>query len=585
MKKNLLKVITVVLALCFCCGSIGCNNSSGGGGGGNGDTTVISVLNMGGGVGRAWLDQAFERFSKTVENKSYETGKTGVSMEVEHTTKYTVDDIDTAGYNIYFDQGQANIQQFAAQNKILNINDIVTEGGDENSIESRISGDYRSALQYNGEYYALPHYEIFGGLTYDVEMFEDEDMFIAAPGETNVEEYVSTFGYTVNFALEGAKRSCGNDGKPDTADDGLPSSLVELLVLCDKIASKGWSPFAVAGSHVDYAAYFLTGLEASLSGYNAMRAGYTFNGEIEVVTGFSETEDLFTGLDQYGVSLPKPITEKINVTEATGYQVRNRVGRYYALAMLDIFEKAGWFNKESYSTTTLHTTTQDKFIFSGEAGNNYIGMLMEGSQWINEAIDSGSLANFYTYTGRSEETAERNIAWMSLPTQVYEPVEEDKGHETVVVDMTPSFAFINANIRSEGLVQACKDFLKFLYQEDELKAFVGVTGVTRSGIKLDYGDDILGNLNSLQRSVVSMASRDDVKVVSQNGDNDTFRLNRTAFVYAINGAMYSSVWGGVSYYTPLRVFRRDSLSYVTGKDIFEQTLISEATWLETYYQG
>ena len=472
MKKKLVtKITAAALALLMCLGAAGCNNKGSGGGGGNGDTTVISVLNMGGGVGRAWLDQAFERFAASVADESYEDGKTGVSIEVEHTTKYTLDDIDTAGYNIYFDQGQVNVQQFAAQNKILSINDIVTEGGAENSIESRISPEYRSALQYNGEYYALPHYEIFGGLTYDVEMFEDEDMYIAAPDETDVEAYTSTFGYTANFALKGADRSCGNDGIYGNADDGLPSSLVELLVLCDKIASKGWAPFAVAGSHVDYAAYFLTGLEASLSGYNSMRTEYTFKGDIEAVTGFSDTEDLFTGLDQYGVSLPKPITETVTLTEATGYQVRNRVGRYYALAMLDIFEKAGWFNRESYTTTTLHTTTQDKFIFSGKAGNNYIGMLMEGSQWINEAIDSGSLANFYTYTGRSEETQERNIAWMPLPTQVYEPVEEGKGHETVLVDMTPTFAFINANIRSDGLVRACKDFLKFLYQEDELKYY------------------------------------------------------------------------------------------------------------------
>lgn len=587
-RKNWARVATSALALTFALGAVGC-------GGTNDNTTVISVLNFGGGVGKVWLEKAFERFKAEVGDKSYESGKSGVSIDIEHTTKYTLDDIDTAGYNIYFDQGKVNVQQFAAQNKILNINDIVTAGG-ENSIESKIAADYRSSVQYNGKYYALPHYEIFPCLTYDIELFDENDLYIAAPDEEEVEPY-EAFGYTVNFTVDSrgkdgiygtsddeSRRSCGNDGVYGTSDDGLPSSLVEFLVLCDRIAGKGWVPFALAGNHTDYSNYFIAALTASLSGYEAMKANFTFDGDIEVVTGYSE-DPLFEDLSSFGIDLPKPTTTTVtDLSEATGYQTRNQVARYYAFAMMEIFEKAGWFNSESKVGTTLHTTTQDKFIFSGKAGNKKIAMLMEASHWTNEATDAQSFSNFYSYTGRNERDSERRIAWMSLPTQIYEPVQEGQGNEVVLIDTMSSYAFINANIRSNGLKDACKDFLKFLYTDYELKEFVANTGVTRASISLDYGDSVMNRLNFYQKNIVNMTRDANVKIVSQHADNETFIRNKQAFYFGINQPVFSSMWGNIAYVAPLDVFRKTSLNDVSAKDIFEQTKISETNWLNTYYQ-
>lgn len=591
-KKQITKsVLAATLALSFTGVGAGCLDL---GGESYDDVTIISVCNMGGGVGKAWLEKAFDRFADSVSDKSYEDGKQGVVIEIEHTTKYTLDDIDTAGYNIYFDQGQVNVQQFAAAGKILNINDIVTEGSV--SIESKIKESYRPAYKYNGEYYALPHYELFPGLSYDVELFDKNDLYIAAPEEENVDP-TDAFGYTVNFAVDscgsdgvygtaddGSVRSCGNDGIYGTADDGLPSSLVEFLVLCDKIASKGWTPFALAGSHTDYSNYFLNGLTASLSGYEAMQANFTFDGEIEVVTGYSD-EPIFADLSSVGVALPKPTTRTVtDLSEENGYLTRSQVARYYALAMLEIFESAGWFNEESYNSTTLHTTTQDKFIFSGKAGNKTIAMLMELSQWTNEAQDSQSLKNFYDYTGRTEADSERQIAWMSLPTQIYDSVQEGEGNENVIMDTAACYAFINGNIRSAGLVEACKDFLQFLYTDNELKEFVAETGVTHAGITLDYGDDVMNRLNSYEKSMVNMTRSSDVKIVAPVGNNETFMRNPQAFRYDTGkGTMYATVWNGIAYSAPIDVYRKTALSNVTAKDIFMQTEISSSAWVSNYY--
>lgn len=606
-KKSLARIATTVLALTFALGVVGCrgaggtssggNPSSGSSGGsssdsGNNKATVISVLNMGGGVGKAWLEAAFERFAASVGDKSYEEGKTGVKIQIDHTTQYTLDDIENAGYNIYFDQGKVNVQQFAAAEKILDISDIVKDG-----VEEKITETYRGALQYQDKYYALPHYELFPGLSYDVELFDTYDLYIAAPEEDNVDPY-EAFGYTVNFTVnsrgadniygtndDGAKRSCGNDGVYGTSDDGLPSSLVELLALCDKVKSEVGIPFAVAGSHTDYANYFLTGLTAALSGYEGMRAYYTFEGEVECVTGYSN-EPIFADLSSIGVDLPKPNTAKVSLKEAEGYKSRSQVERYYALAMLEIFEKAGWFNDDSYTSATLHTTTQDQFIFGGVAGNEPVAMLMELSQWTNEAQDSQSLKNFYDYTGRTEATSERKIAWMPLPTQIYDSVQEGQGKEEVIIDVAKSFAFINANIKSAGLIDACKDFLAFLYTDIELKEFVANTGVTRAGITLDYGDAVMSRLNSFEKSMVAKTRSSNVKIVTSYADNNTYLYTPEAFHFNTgNGHMYATVWKGVPYNTPLDVYRKSSLSDITAKDIFEQTEISSADWTNKYYKA
>ena len=174
---------------------------------------------------------------------------------------------------------------------------------------------------------------------------------------------------------------------------------------------------------------------------------------------------------------------------------------------------------------------------------------------------------------------------MSLPTQIYEPVQENQGNENVLIDTMACYAFINANIRSNGLKDACKDFLKFLYTENELKEFVANTGVTRAGITLEYGDSVMNRLNSYEKSIVNMTRSANVKIVSQNADNETFMRNKQSFFYGNSSPVHSTAWQNISYTTPLDVFRKAALNNVSAKDIFAQTEVSEANWLNSYYQA
>lgn len=94
------------------------------------DTTVITVMNTGGGVGRLWLDNAIERFTASKEGYSYEDGKTGVSFEVEHTLDTGVETMSTSGYNIYFDASSPTVLSLQQSGNVICIDDIVKEKSD-----------------------------------------------------------------------------------------------------------------------------------------------------------------------------------------------------------------------------------------------------------------------------------------------------------------------------------------------------------------------------------------------------------------------------------------------------------------------
>ena len=84
--KMLTKLLAIILGVILTFGIVGCNRETiidGEGGGDESETTVIQVMNFGGGVGRAWLDKAAKRFEILKTNESYETDKQGVTVNVD----------------------------------------------------------------------------------------------------------------------------------------------------------------------------------------------------------------------------------------------------------------------------------------------------------------------------------------------------------------------------------------------------------------------------------------------------------------------------------------------------------------------
>ena len=151
--KKAKRVFSALMALAMVFGMAAC----GGGGGSNSGKTKIKIMNYGGGIGRAWLDDACERFAAENAETSFEDGKQGVYFEIEHNINTGVDTMKSAGYNIYFDENTGSIEALARSNSLLNINDVLSATVDGVTVESKIDSSALGSLKgADGNYYALP---------------------------------------------------------------------------------------------------------------------------------------------------------------------------------------------------------------------------------------------------------------------------------------------------------------------------------------------------------------------------------------------------------------------------------------------
>ncbi len=588
------KLIALVLV-----GVLGCSVFAGCGG--NGDdpkvdtskTTVIYVANCDGGYGGEWLEEAADRFEKENANTVFEEGKQGIYIDIDTSRDERLSTMSTSGYNIYFYEQQSEVRDLAQGGFLLELNDVLTEkydtrDGQTLSIEDKIPVERRSALKgRDGNYYGLPHFEYVPGISYDQDLFDKNNLYFADDSESSVSVFSCSYGDARFVASATAKKHCGNDGVYGTEDDGLPTTLQDMLILCAKMKQLGIVPFTFTGGNKTYAMNLEIALWASLAGYDEMRINYTFDGELEVVDydhpdGPFTDEPLFkeTGSDKKLASIKKPRTKTITVTEATGYKIYDSAARYYAMSFLQAVQTLGWFSHDSETTTVSHTDAQGKFIYNGMFSNPKIGMILEGNYWWNETEEKAqNLSSFYADTGKTE----RNIAWMSLPTSLDGPApKEGVANEVTYVEMGASYCVVNANIKNKpDIVNAVKKFLQFLYSDVELDNYAASTGTQKALINHTVSDSVYNDMDNFEKSFQNVVKSGNGKIVYAVADNATFLANPSIFKikqYEVHPV--SVTVGGIKYDGHLDAMRNS----VSLREIFEATRYSSSDWA-AYYQG
>ena len=116
--------------------------------------------------------------------------------------------------------------EYIINGKFLDISSIVTSslsdvsGGKETgTIEGKLSESQQKAYKaYDGKYYCLPHYEAFSGLSIDVDLFTEYNLYLSNQA---VGESFDEYGCIVD---EFCMKSKGPDGVANTMDDGLPAT-------------------------------------------------------------------------------------------------------------------------------------------------------------------------------------------------------------------------------------------------------------------------------------------------------------------------------------------------------------------------
>ena len=518
-KKILSLTMCAVTALSFtACGN---NNNAGGG---NGTETVLEIAVHNGGVGNVWLRNAGERFSAKMANHSYAPGKQGVKINITPGNGMGKASMDSDAYNVYFIE-RVDTFNLIQNGLLMDLTEIFQTEEDGKTLESRIRPEMLPALKGNdNKYYVLPGWEFYSGMSYDEESFDFCGAYFAAPGESGLNFDSDLFGEATLVGRTNAKKSCGPDGVYNTDDDGLPSSLQEMLILCAYLKNNGVEPIYMSSQYPGYAKYLIAGLWASLAGYDAMKTCYTFDGaEAEVVKLDENGNLIFTDENLFpGISyLKKPATEKVSITEANGYRSNDMAAKYYAAAFLEIIVKEGYMPFTDGKAIN-HTTSQLNLLLggSGVKGRNRKGMFIDGSYWW---VESEMYDNFNTYKTLTKKDAnERNIKWMPLPTSLNTTVTEGNGRKNTLIDTGMGVCYINNNIKNnEELKQASIDFVKFCYTQEELELFTETTGSMRP---IDYPVDESKVNSVFYKDLLKLRKNSDVMLFT--GDNNTFKYNR-----------------------------------------------------------
>ena len=535
-------------------GNIGQNGPSG-----SGKVTEITFRQWGGTASStAWLKNAINRFTEFKKDESYENGKTGIKI-TPSTNKDSDYQQSLPDYDILLDENAANIYDMQTKGLVADIDDLVK--GLEDKIEPQLLAKLKGA---DGKYYGLPHYSYDVSISYNIDLFKADKLYIAAPDEENVNPYKSTTtGTTVNFIFnDSAKKSCGPDGIYDTYDDGLPSSLEEFIVLCDFIKSKkGYNPFALCDltGGANYAFMLIEALWSGLVGTDAMKAAtcnFT-NAQVEVVKDGSLAYDGTL----LGTGIKKPQTETVTLSDENGYKMYDMSARYYALSFLELAKNKGWFKSNGNMT---NAKAQEFFVFGkyNTGSEDKCAMLVDSTYWYGEAVAAGTISTFKNFSGG----AEPNVSIMPMPVQLTGQVTEGNGKAPTVID-TSATLFVNKRVENNaGKFRAVKEFIEFLYTDEELKAFTETSKLTMN-LDYDYDESKLGTFYA---GVLAVEKAAGDKVYSSS-DNPKFSKNRSSF---------SLIWGGKLNY--FGTYHNGSYAALQGgmtaASIFEATRRNQTEW-------
>lgn len=506
------------------------------------DKTQLNIGVFDGGLGGDWIYDIKEDFEKKYEDVEFEPGKKGVQLRVSPSRTFTQtgleQNIDSVNEDIVFAEG-ANAQFFAAQNKLMDITDVVTEPlsydfitGENDpdvenvSIESKMSQtqkDYFSSV--GGKYYALPTAETYYSIVYDIELFEENNLYFKPDGSF------------VTSASD--ERSSGPDGDPDTTyDNGLPTTYAQFFQLCQRIVDldKNLIPVMWGGSVQEYMSSFLLALAADYAGAVQTELNYNYNGSMtEHIVSFD------------GEGNPVISQDPVSITAANGYELYRQPGRYYALTFLEQLtgNKAFYNNKTATSGSFTHKDAQGQFIMGKyRSSMQRVAMLIDGNWWQSESKDVFN--DLVAEEGQEASALNRKFGLMPLP-------KVKEAGEYTLLQNTGYITFINPRV-ADYKVNLVKEFLQYCYTDRALVEYTKSTSICRP-VAYDMGDSY-DELSTWGKSMVDLhananfAYQDSSSKIMQNYSVDLW----------YSPYLWYSVVNGKTYTYPSTAMINDSVS-------------------------
>lgn len=401
---------------------IGCGPRRNGGDNVDANKTQLYIATYGGGYGTSFLKDLKERFEEHAKDVVYENGKTGAQiLYIADKDRYTAsslkDKIEYDQNELFFITGD-DLFSYLDGNKLLEITDIVKEKipGEEKSIEDKLRPEMKEHHNVGDKYYSLPFVDSGAGLSYNVSVFEDYELYFAKggcpseylrPSDSKEGIDAKLDGAFSSYAFVGAdaEKSAGPDGKYGTNDDGLPATLVEFNQLIDRMIEVGvdsiiwsatyetaYSPFLPRAFRVNH-----HGLAESSINSNA---GGTEGTKTKIITSFTN-----------GV----PNVEERLIKKENLKDVLKQEGFYYGLQLFEKMLKSESYSKHVKSSLS-HVETQEMYLASPFTdGEKPIAFLLDGCWWENEADSANTFDRLKNDFGDAASRANARFGYFPMP--------------------------------------------------------------------------------------------------------------------------------------------------------------------------
>ena len=538
--------------------------------------SYLYVDSYSGGFGSEFFSVAARAFEKANANKPYADGKMGVKIEVGEATMNNSTNfkngVANASSDVHVVEG-LYYTDLLKDKTIMDVTDIVTANlSDGKTIESKLNTEQKNVLKYEGKYYTIPTFAGFSGLTYNADLWAENNLYFADSLESpeDVSSYTGK-AYTGRPFVrnKNTKKSPGPDGQYDTDDDGLPSSYEEFFYLYDTMlnCSPSITPMVLYGGH--YSNYIFQELLCAATSADGMNAMFSFdsNGEEVEIIDKINNDGTYT-------------TKKVVITESNGYEATMQASKYMATKFIkhlstNTVNGKYYIDSRSRGQSLSNTGAQKLFMESYlDPNQTSIATLVEGVYWYNESAGTREgLANSY-----GEEVENMNLKYMPLPAQEYGTVVVNEGTTQLVADSFQYYLVINAKVANDPEKLAlAKDFVKFMYSDAMLQEMTVASGIPFA-LNYDLTDTQYNSMNTLSQSFwnVYKGAKDSDSYITGLSLSSAFLANTAKFSFKSTNNAFKAMVNGAETEDALAYFYNNRNT--SAKDFFEGMMIAEKDW-------
>ena len=401
-------------------------------------TTMLDVVVYDGGLGTDWAQNAANKFREKYINYSFETGKTGVYVNIIPQKEQIEEGNLLGGLQAGTQTSDIYYTSMAALDKLndagyaMDITDAMFEDCyDENGelVAEETTGTKSIADKLNPIYLD----------DWKVTVANKANRYVALPYESNL------YGFVYNYDLFKSNNLLHYSGL-----DGTPKTTDEFVQLLDELQTIGYKGFTHQPHDAPYYTHnFNYTFLRQYEGKEAAQLNYTFDGEYK-----------FEGDSQ--------VTK---ITAENAYLLAKQSGKKALFEFLDDINQEAYCDS-GISNPTVHTYTQAQanFVMSeSRYAKEKIAMLYEGDYWEKEARTSfDSLEDYDSTKGYGK------IEYRVMPVPQADGGKNDEGYMFSLGGNTLMFA----NAKSESKREAIEKWLQYTLSDSALNDYITYTGMT-----------------------------------------------------------------------------------------------------------